>query len=124
MGDLTSNFSRSEFACKCGCGFDTVDIELVQVLEEVRAHFFAKSLIITSGCRCHANNARAGGCAKSQHLVAKAADFKIKDDTVYVNPGLIFDYLDKRYPTKFGIGLYHNRVHVDVRRNKARWSKI
>ena len=26
MGDLSENFSRSEFECKCGCGFATVDV--------------------------------------------------------------------------------------------------
>ena len=124
MGDLTTNFSRHEFACQCGCGFDTVDIELIQVLEDIRAHFFAKSLIITSGYRCHANNAKAGGSAKSQHLIGKAADFKVKDDCGYVNPGLVYDYLDRKFPARLGLGLYSNRVHVDVRSHAARWSKI
>lgn len=127
MGDLTTNFSRHEFECECGCGYNTVDIELVQVLEDIRSHFFAKSLIITSGCRCYKHNEslkKIGASSKSQHLFAKAADFKVKDDYGYVNPGLIYDYLDRRYPAKFGIGLYGNRVHIDVRSHAARWSKI
>ena len=33
-------FSRSEFACRCGCGFDTVDAELLQILEKLRKHFW------------------------------------------------------------------------------------
>ena len=32
MGDLTKNFSRSEFACKCGCGFDDIDLVLQSVI--------------------------------------------------------------------------------------------
>jgi hypothetical protein len=32
------------------------------------------------------------------------------------------NYLISRYPDSLGIGLYHNRVHVDTRTGKsARW---
>ena len=41
MGDLTSNLSRHEFACECGCGFDTVDFELVTVIQKACNHFEA-----------------------------------------------------------------------------------
>ena len=33
MGDLTKNISRYEIACKCGCGFDTIDIEVVRMCD-------------------------------------------------------------------------------------------
>ena len=48
MGDLSRNFDRSEFKCRDGCGRDTVDIELVKVLEEVRVRF-ARPIHISSG---------------------------------------------------------------------------
>ena len=34
MGDLTRNFSRSEFACPC-CGRADVDMRLVEALQEI-----------------------------------------------------------------------------------------
>ena len=36
MGDLTDNFSRSEFACKCGCGADAISLDLVERLQLLR----------------------------------------------------------------------------------------
>ena len=39
MGDLSPNLSRHEMACNNGCGFDTVDARLVDVLQDVVDHF-------------------------------------------------------------------------------------
>ena len=115
----SDNFKRSEFACKDGCGFDTVDAELLKVLEEVRA-FFGVPILINSGCRCAKHNEKEGGSPKSQHLFGKAADIVVKD----VMPVKVYTYLDNKYPNTYGIGLYVNRVHIDVREAKARWSSI
>lgn len=30
MGDLTKNFNRFEFACKCGCGFDDIELQVAK----------------------------------------------------------------------------------------------
>ena len=54
MGDVSDNFSRSEFACKCGCGFNSVDVALLDALEQVREKFGPVS--ITSGNRCPKHN--------------------------------------------------------------------
>lgn len=119
MGDLTWNFSRLEFACKCGCGFDTVDVELIKVLERVRG-YFGKPVIISGGNRCPYWNQKQGGAPESKHMLAQAADIKIKE----TDPRRVFRYLANAYPDKYGIGLYHNRVHIDVRTVGARWSKV
>lgn len=116
MGDLSKHFSRHEFACRCSCGLDTVDVELLQVLEGVSVHFGAV-VNIHSGCRCPARNASEGGADDSQHLVFKAADI----DVAGVSADRVADYLDKTYPNKYGIGRYIGRTHIDVRRKKARW---
>jgi len=127
MGDLSANLSRHEMACNCECGFDTVDHELVVVLQGVCDFLFDDTgfipvLIITGPNRCHKHNSYEGGADKSQHLYARAADFKIKINGEYYSPQLIYAYLDKKYPDKYGIGLYHNRIHLDTRTGtKARW---
>ena len=36
---MSKYFSRSEFSCNCGCGFDTVDFELIQMLDGLRENF-------------------------------------------------------------------------------------
>lgn len=74
MGDLTKNFSRREFACKCGCGLDTIDIPLVQRLQEVRN--VAGPIVINSGMRCKAHNGQVGKSSTSSHLKGLAVDIK------------------------------------------------
>jgi hypothetical protein len=45
-------------------------------------------------------------------------DFWIKD----VHADDVADYLESKYPSKYGIGRYVGRTHVDVRSDKAyRW---
>jgi len=74
-----SHFQKSEFACKCGCGFDDIDIRLVKLLEQIRSHFGGNPLIITSGCRCATHNRKVGGVQGSRHVLGKASDFYIKN---------------------------------------------
>ena len=56
MGDLTENFSRSEFECHCGCGADNISLELVGRLQVVR-YALEVPIVITSGVRCAEYNA-------------------------------------------------------------------
>ena len=127
MGDLTDNLSRKEMACNCGCGFDTVDIALAETLQDCVDHFREKygacKLIITGPNRCPTHNEANGGAENSQHLYGKAADHKLFFSGVQIPPREVCDYYDSTYPNSLGVGLYHNRVHVDVRAIKARWSK-
>ena len=114
---FSNNFKREEFQCTCGCGHNVVDAELINVLEEVRAHFDAP-VIITSGCRCPTQNRIVGGSQFSQHIKGKAADFKVDD----VAEKKVADYLEKTYKGKYGIGRYKGRTHIDVRDgDAARW---
>lgn len=115
MGDLSTHFNRSEFACKCKCGFDTVDKKTLEIVEEIR-QWTGKPVVITSGCRCAAHNRMVGGAPTSQHKKARAADIKVED------PVKVYDYLCKNYPNQYGFGLYSTFVHIDTRTGPpARW---
>ena len=114
---ISPNFDRSEFACKCGCGYDTVDAELIRVLDEVRSVFGDRAVVITSGCRCRSHNETVGGWLASKHLVGKAADFYISQ----VDCGLVAEYLEQQYFDRYGIGRYDTWTHLDVRERPARW---
>ena len=116
--NLSHFFKRKEFACHCGCGKDTVDHELLTVLEEVRDHFNAP-VKINSGNRCFNYNHQIGGSSSSQHLLSKAADIVVKG----IDPQDVYDILNLWYPGNYGIGLYKLQgfLHFDVRSCKARW---
>lgn len=113
-------FKRSEFACKCGCGFDVVDAELLQVLEDLRITM-EEPLVINSGCRCATHNKNEGGATSSLHMLGKAVDirFNYKSKTPL---STLFDILISKYPDKYGIATEGSFVHLDVRPTKARWS--
>jgi uncharacterized protein YcbK (DUF882 family) len=115
---LSTNFSRVEFKCKCGkCDYDTVDAELVTVLQSLRDHF-ACSIEVTSGNRCVDHNANVGGSRKSYHVRGRAADIQVKG----VSPFIIQRYLKEKYPNKFGIGSYTLFTHIDTRTKMGRWN--
>jgi len=114
---LHKYFTRKEFACKCGCGFDTVDAELLGALISLREHF-KSPIIITSGNRCKRHNAEIGGSENSQHMKSKAVDLKVTG----IHENQVASYLESTYTTQYGIGRYTGRTHLDVRKSPARWN--
>jgi uncharacterized protein YcbK (DUF882 family) len=109
-------FTRAEFACKCGCGFDTVDAQLLEVLIDIRK-YFAAPVTVNSGCRCADYNRKIGGAANSQHLLGRAADIAVKG----ASPRAIANFIENAHPTTMGVGRYRTFTHVDSRTVKARW---
>ena len=61
-----THFKPEEFTCGCGCGYNPIDIQLVNVLENIRAHFGNRLLYVTSGCRCSTFNKKVGGIERQQ----------------------------------------------------------
>ena len=111
-------FKRDEFSCKCGCGFNCVDTELLNVLVDIRTHF-NQPVTITSGNRCIEYNIKIGSTAKqSKHTKGIAVDIVVKN----IKPQLIYDFVDKMYPATYGLGNSKYFTHIDVRENKARWT--
>ena len=117
MGNLSKNFNRDEFDCKCGnCTSIAVDAELVNVLQKLREHC-GQPITINSAYRCEVHNERVGGATKSKHRLGIAADIVVKG----FNPRDIAAYFRNEYPTKYGVGDYESFTHIDVRGNAARW---
>ena len=108
MTQLSEHFTSAEFACKCGCGFDTVSPELIDILELIRDEY-GKPMHITSGCRCQDHNQASGGTTNSAHLRGTAADVLCTngaDRRKLVDLGCML------YAS--GIGVARTFVHFDV----------
>ncbi len=117
MGDLSKNLNRKEFKCNCGkCDYDTVDIELVTVIQNVR-EYFESPVTITSGNRCPDYNKSIGGAPKSYHPRGRAADIVVSG----VPTNRVYRFLTQKYPGSYGIGKYDSFTHVDTRSYCARW---
>lgn len=113
MGDITKNFSLWEFACKCGCGFDDIDVRLVHRLQVVR-DILQVEMAINSGCRCHKHNQKIKGKRYSFHLTGQAADWTIEDEEKFMEAG--------RLLANWSGGFHHysNFIHTDIG-PKRRW---
>lgn len=113
------HFKKSEFACKDGCGFDSIDLRVVKVLEAIRHHFGDKPVIVTSGCRCAKHNRVVGGVQGSRHVAGKAVDFyipgvSINDIMNYTNSLVRNGTLRYTYTGKYSNGNMQGAVHIDV----------
>ena len=73
MAENTKNFKVSEFACKCGCGFDEIDQRVMNMAQVIRDEL-GGPVRVNSGCRCEKHNANSGGVKGSKHTKGKAAD--------------------------------------------------
>lgn len=120
MGDLSKNFSKIEFACKCGCGYGTrdgdVSPKLVSELQGIRDDL-GLPMSILSGCRCQRHNKSVSGAKKSKHLLGIASDIQVSG----MSPARVYKYLENKFKSKYGLGLYKTFVHFDVRPEKTRW---
>jgi uncharacterized protein YcbK (DUF882 family) len=117
---VSRNFLRSEFACRCGCGFDTVDAQTVEIVQAVRDHF-GVPFDINSGCRCPTHNAAVGGAPGSQHVKARAADIDASQSDV--KPDAVADFVIQHYPSA-SVGRYNTFTHIDTRtRGPDYWDK-
>lgn len=107
---LSEHFYSSEFKCKCdsrACLKTKIDMDLVTLLEQLRVNL-NKPILIHSGYRCEAHNAKIGGAKHSQHVLGKAVDISVK--------GISMDDLYQAIKKlKFGgIGKASSFIHVDT----------
>jgi len=109
-------FKREEFACSCGCGFDTVDTDTLKILEAVRTRF-RSAVKITSAARCTAHNASVGGSPDSQHLRGRACDIQVDG----VHPDVVADFNLSVNDSPREVGRYQTFTHVDTRVGRVRW---
>ena len=119
MGDLTKNFDKSEYTCKCGCGYFAPSHRLIRAMQQLRDKV-GVPITLNSGCRCPGHNKREGGRDNSKHMVGKAADIVIRGYApaeMFIVAEEVLDFFNGC------VGLYHDEgfIHVEVRDSKKRF---
>lgn len=104
---MKSYFKNSEFECKCGCGKNNINGELLEDLNIARV-IAGVPFIITSGTRCATHNKREGGLPNSSHVTGHAVDIRADDsrERFMVLMGLISAGFQR-------IGISKHFIHVD-----------
>lgn len=107
-------FDKSEFECRCGCGFNAIDKDLVKRLDTARKLASVK-FIINSACRCEKHNSskEVGGEVNSSHLRGLAVDIHIPSDRdrFKILTSLLYNGFNR-------LGVYDNLIHCDIDKSK------
>ena len=107
---ISENFYWDEFECNCGCGMDSINLELVDKIQKVRDEY--GPIRISSGCSCKAWNEKEGGKPDSAHLKGLALDVVCNNssDRYRLLTKLTWDF--RR------IGVHKSFIHVDIDSDK------
>ena len=104
---VTRNFYEDEFSCKCGCGLNGIDTNLVELLQLTRDEY-GSPMTVTSGLRCETWNKACGGKENSSHLFGKAVDVEMDNAILRYRLIRMMQMFFKR------IGIAKTFIHVDV----------
>lgn len=85
----STNFTKAELSCHCGCGLNKIDSYNLEGLELLREKNGGAPLNINSSCRCKIHNEHVGGCKTSFHANGYMAfDIAADDHDMVVLKGL------------------------------------
>jgi len=107
------HFKKSEFDCKCGCGFNNIDEDLVLDLDLLRSSL-NRPLLVNSASRCSKHNQDIRGSPSSSHLFGLAVDLKVSSSSDrFTLLSKLLDFQFKR------IGIYKDFIHIDIDFSKS-----
>jgi uncharacterized protein YcbK (DUF882 family) len=121
---LTENFSLHEFDCNDGTPVPDALLGNVEALAEqlqILRNHLGERIMISSAYRHPAYNKKIGGKSNSYHLRAMAADITVKSETPRQLKAIVEKLIEQKKVKFGGIGLYPGFLHVDIRRQAARW---
>jgi len=123
---LTKNFSKSEFDCKCGCEMPQELIPNVQKVAnqlQIIRNRVNVPIEVNSAYRCLFHNRSIGSKDTSQHVLGKASDITIQGYTPKQVANLVEELIESGDILQGALGRYKTFTHYDIRGRKARWGK-
>lgn len=118
---LPRHFEPFEFACRCGCGAQSVSAALVLRLDAVRV-IYGRRIFVTSGRRCAKHNASPAveGSENSRHLIGCAADVRPEDGAPLAELAALLALFFSAPADEFIVYPAKGFIHVAVSRALAR----
>ena len=116
------NFTREEFACRCGCGKNEIHDKTIDLVQSIRTAV-GEPLSITSGYRCPNHPIEAKKATPGTHAQGLAADIGVSHGTARKVLEVALSL-----PQTQGIGVNQKGngrfIHVDIgpARNELIWT--
>lgn len=121
MANNTKHFNVSEFACKCGCGFNIIDQRVMNMAETIRLAL-GVPVHVNSGCRCDKHNKSVGGVKASNHTKGLAADLSCSKGAKVMFDTVRKLHADGKLPDLDYCIRYKNFIHIDCGgKRKSLW---
>ncbi|MDO5509542.1 MAG: D-Ala-D-Ala carboxypeptidase family metallohydrolase [Weeksellaceae bacterium] len=121
---ITTNFRTSEFDSKDGSPMPpAVRRNVVQLAKSLQAlrDSLGVPVLINSGYRSPAHNARIGGVRNSQHVTGRAADITARPFTPAQVAARIERLIKEGKMKEGAVGIYSTFVHYDTRGQRVRF---
>lgn len=127
---ISKTFYRDEFECSptwCSCGYDTVDVLLIYVMQKISDTLDNRKIKIIHGARCEKFNRMVKGVFDSQHLIGKGCDFEIPEYGKHkkMSSDEIISLIKQLFgSTVWCYAMSDDIVHLDVRGPKENKNEI
>jgi len=124
MKRISQFFKLHEVACQCGCGFNRMSQDTLDIADAIR-QFQGSPITCGSGCRCVDHNAEEGGASRSRHLPRPAEGNTFEADAMDLHvedAQAVADFLEANYPSASYL-VYDWGIHIDTRPEEARYTR-
>lgn len=116
---VSEHFHAHEFDCRCpfeDCTETVISDYLLEALEQLRSEV-GERVFVLEGYRCERWNRAIGGVVGSYNIIGKAAAITIRSGVPKLRDAV------ERIPRfkRGGIGVFREKVDVDVRGYRSRW---
>ena len=107
---ITKNFSVDEMMCHCGCGEDSMDMDFMDILQNIREDM-NRPLKISSGVRCAKHNSVVSSTGSNGPHVPRTEGTKASDILISGADALRFVDIARKHGIS-GVGISQRGPHA------------
>ena len=119
---ITKNFSVDEMKCQCGCGEDSMDMDFMSILQNIREDM-NRPLKISSGVRCATHNSNVSSTGSTGPHVPRTSGTKASDIIISGADALRLVDIARKHGIS-GVGISQRGLHAKRFIHRKRRLKI